>query len=153
MTVSNFPAEIFIEEGRRHETVDPGSPPVRQRKFAHTGARDCVTINVSSFRASIARRRACPVLDTGESSNFELVPGFRDCVAITFWSFRASEARPGIQYYQYVLDADFHRHDAVDRTISITTQSLSLGRRLDADFHRHDSIDSPFANTTQSRAP
>ena len=42
-----------------------------------TGLRDFVVITLLSFRASGARRRACPVLDTGESSNCELVPVLR----------------------------------------------------------------------------
>ena len=45
-----------------------------------------------------------------------------DCVVITFLSFRASEARHGIQYYQHVLDAGFHRHDDVDGFFTIATQ-------------------------------
>jgi len=46
-----------------------------------------------------------------------------DSVAIIFLSFRASEARHGIQYFQHVLDAGFHRHDDVDGFFTIATQS------------------------------
>ena len=53
---------------------------------------------------------------------------FGDCVVITFLSFRASEARHGIQYFQHVLDAGFHRHDDVDGFFTIATQSLGGGR-------------------------
>ncbi|MBP9011416.1 MAG: hypothetical protein KBG13_08865 [Syntrophaceae bacterium] len=45
-----------------------------------------------------------------------------DSVAIIFLSFRASEARHGIQYFQHVLDAGFHRHDDVDGFFTIATQ-------------------------------
>jgi len=51
------------------------------------------------------------------------VSPFGDCVVITFLSFRASEARHGIQYFQHVLDAGFHRHDDVDGFFTIATQS------------------------------
>ena len=52
-----------------------------------------------------------------------------DCVVITFLSFRASEARHGIQYYQHVLDAGFHRHDDVDGFFTIATQSPGRGEK------------------------
>jgi hypothetical protein len=42
-------------------------------------------------------------------------------------SFRASEARHGIQYFQQLLDAGFHRHDDFNALFAIAKQSHTPG--------------------------